>query len=307
MLIVIAVGGHALNEPGACNETTPMSGLAKGLGEVARGHRIVITHGSGPQIGDMAMHAALLGRPAGFDGLCAELQGRLGYELAQSLGPDLRMATVITRAVVDPNDLRLAEPCKPIGPVLDADAAGDLSRQFGWSMGADRGGLRRLIASPMPHEILEIGAIRSLVDAGFSVVCAGGGGIPVTREANGRLKGLDAVIDKDHSSALIAIALGADALIFLTDVEAVRADWPPPKGFWLHRSTPTVLRTMQFSAGSMRPKIEAATRFVEESSGFCAIGRPEDLHSLVERRAGTIVEQDNATGPGAALNPTNPG
>jgi carbamate kinase len=295
MLIVIAIGGHALDPPGGREASTRTATLAIGLAAAARHHRVVITHGSGPQIGDMALRAALAGQPIGLDRLCAELQGTLGYRLSQSLGAQdagLSTATMITRARVDPADPRLASPDKPIGPVLDAATAGDLARRFGWTMGQDRGGHRRLIASPLPLDIVELEALRALVAAGVTVICAGGGGIPVARNADGVPTGLDAVIDKDHSAALIARALDADALIFLTDVEAVRSAWPPPAGQWLRQTSPAALRALHFAAGSMRPKIEAAISFVEADRGFTAIGLIEDLAALIERRAGTIVEPD---------------
>ena len=295
MLIVIAIGGHALDPPGGGEGPQRMATLAASLAAAARDHRLVITHGSGPQIGDLALRAALAGQPIGLDRLCAELQGALGYRLSQSLaeqdaGPGT--ATVITRARVDPADPRLAHPDKPIGPVLDAATARDLAERFGWTMGQDRGGYRRLIASPLPLDILELEALRALVEAGVTVICAGGGGIPVARNADGVLTGLDAVIDKDYSAALIARALDAGALIFLTDVEAVRSDWPPPAGQWLRQTSPAALRALHFAVGSMRPKIEAAISFVEAGRDFAAIGLIEDLQALIARRAGTIVERD---------------
>lgn len=301
MLIVVAIGGHALQDPRASEGRTPhdsaFAALVAALRDAGERHHLVITHGSGPQVGESALRGAEAGAPKPLDDLCAELQGAVGYGLSRCLGGCLGghpIVTVITQVVVDPADPSFARPTKPIGPVLDAATSRALGERHGWPMGEDRGGRRRLIASPQPVEIIELDAIRRLIEAGMVPVCAGGGGIPVVRRDGGRFDGAEAVIDKDRTAALLAAAIGAEALVFLTDVEAVRSDWPPPAGAWLRAATPAELRLMRFAEGSMGPKIEAACRFVEAGGVRAAIGRVEELVALIEARAGTTVTPDRA-------------
>jgi carbamate kinase len=296
VLIVVAIGGHALQDPhAAAGETrsdAALGTLVAALREAGACHHLVLTHGSGPQVGQSALRAAEAGAATALDVLCAELQGAVGYRVSRALGGRLStrpIATVITQVVIDPADPSVAKPSKPIGPVLDIGTARALAERHGWTIGEDRGGWRRLIASPHPIEIVELDAIRRLVEAGIVPICAGGGGIPVVRQADGALVGVDAVIDKDRTAASLAGAIDAEALVFLTDVEAVRSDWPPPAGAWLHETTPAALRGMRFAEGSMGPKVEAACRFVEAGGGHAAIGRAAALVALIEKRAGTVV------------------
>ncbi|MGD9536513.1 MAG: carbamate kinase [Alphaproteobacteria bacterium] len=295
MLVVVAIGGHALRDPraeAAADDDAALRSLAGALSEAGAKHHLVITHGSGPQVGASALEGAEAGSAKPLDRLCAELQGEVGYRLSCALGGRLAgrpVASVVTQVVVDPADPSFARPSKPIGPVLDTAAAERLARRHGWTMGDDRGGRRRLIASPKPVEVVELAAVRLLVEAGMVAVCAGGGGIPVVRRADGTLAGVDAVIDKDHTASLLARGIGAEALVFLTDVEAVRSDWPPPKGEWLGRMRPAALRRLSFAEGSMAPKVAGACDFIEAGGRLAAIGAVAQLPALIDGLAGTVV------------------
>ncbi len=270
MLIIVAIGGHALQDPhgsaGAAPGHAAFGPLVATLREAGTRHHLVLTHGSGPQVGASALREAEAGAAAPLDDLCAELQGAVGYHLGRALAGRIGgrpIATVITQVVVDPADPSGVTPSKPIGPVLDAAVAQELAARHDWVIGQDRGGWRRFVASPHPIEIVERDAIRRLIEVGITPICVGGGGIPVIRRADGALSGIDAVIDKDRTAVLLAEAVDAEALVFLTDVEAVRSDWPPPAGTWLGETTPSDLGALRFAEGSMGPKVEAACRFVD--------------------------------------------
>jgi carbamate kinase len=257
---------------------------------------MVVTHGNGPQVGWLA-----LGPPEGtrpLDALDAETEGLIGYwierELASRL-PGRDVATLLTRVAVDAADPAFDHPTKPIGAVYDESKARRFERDHGWTIARERTGFRRVVPSPEPRSILGLRAVRVLIEAGVTVVCAGGGGIPVVCESDGRQRGVEAVIDKDLVSALLARALGADALLLLTDVPAVYADWPEPAREPLASVTPAELRGRRFEPGSMAPKVEAACRFVESGGRFAAIGALEDAAAVLAGTSGTRVTTTTTT------------
>lgn len=277
---------------------------AEALAELMADHRLVITHGNGPQVGLLALQSAALtqGMAMPLDVLDAESAGMIGYLLEQEImnraGPALPSATLLTRVEVDPDDPAFANPSKPIGPPYDEAVARRLAADRGWTVGPDGAAYRRLVPSPRPRAIVELHAIRLLVDGGVTVVAGGGGGIPVARGADGRHVGIEAVVDKDLASALLAQGIDADALLLLTDVDAVWTDWGRPGGRALRRATPKALRRLTFDAGSMGPKVEAACRFVEATGRDAVIGSLEDAAAMLAGTAGTRV---SATGDGLAF------
>jgi carbamate kinase len=262
---------------------------------MAKEHDLVISHGNGPQVGLLALQAAA-SRPAEaypLDVLDAETEGMIGYlieqELANVLGPDRRCAVLLTQIEVDGRDPAFASPAKPIGQVYDEAEARRLAAARGWVIAPDGTGYRRVVASPRPQRILELGVIRLLVEQGVIVICAGGGGIPVVRRPDGSLVGVEAVIDKDHASALLAREIEADALLMLTDVKAVWKDWGREGARAIRRISPEAIREFEFAAGSMAPKVEAACAFVERTGRMAGIGALKDASAILEGRAGTCI------------------
>ncbi len=269
---------------------------AKALADIARDHQIIVTHGNGPQVGLMALQAAAFApkSPWPLDILGAETEGMIGYlieqELMNALADGTACATLLTRVEVDRNDPAFLQPRKPIGPVYSAEEAKALLADHDWPMiDTESGGRRRVVPSPLPMAILEIRAIRLLVEAGICVICAGGGGIPVVRKANGDMEGVEAVIDKDRTAALLATALNADALLMLTDVEAIYANWGTPDQAPIKTIAPDALEAMQFDAGSMGPKVASACSFVRAGGKIAGVGRLADARAILEGKRGTQV------------------
>jgi carbamate kinase len=295
--VVIALGGNALARRGepvdARIQRQHLRGAGGALAEVALKCETLVTHGNGPQVGLLALQAEAHdpARPVPLDVLGAESEGMIGYLLEQELGnrlPGRRIASLLTQVIVDPADPGFAKPSKPIGPGYPRDRAERLARERGWTIARDGETWRRVVPSPEPQRIVELETIRLLLEAGVLVVCAGGGGIPVAVAPDGCLYGVEAVIDKDLAAALLARELGADALLLLTDVAAVYADWPAAERP-LERVTPAALRRRGFDPGSMGPKVEAACRFAETAGGVAGIGRLEDAAAILGGRAGTRV------------------
>ncbi|MCC7272704.1 MAG: carbamate kinase [Alphaproteobacteria bacterium] len=302
MLIVAALGGNALLRRGEpldhATERRNVGVAARALAPLARRHRMVVTHGNGPQIGLLALQAEAAGaagaRPV--DVLGAGTEGMIGYLIEQELGNllDEEVATLLTRVEVDPHDPAFAAPDKPVGPMYDAATARRLAAARGWRIAADGAGWRRVMASPAPLRIVELRTIRLLVRAGVVVVCAGGGGIPVAVGGDGAAYGVEAVIDKDRSAALLAEGLGADLLLMLTDVPNVYAGWGTAAQRPIRRAAPADFLSMELARGSMAPKVEAACRFVRRTGGTAAIGALEDAAAIVAGEAGTTVRGDVA-------------
>ena len=298
MLVVAALGGNALlrrNEAAdAETQRRNVAAAAGALAGIARRHRLVVTHGNGPQIGLLALQAEGAGadRRWPIDVLGAEAEGMLGYQIEQELGNALgtEVAALLTRVEVDPDDPAFGAPDKPIGPGYDRQTAERLAAARGWRVGPDGSRWRRLMPSPMPRRFLERETIRLLVRAGVVVVCAGGGGIPVAIGAGGAAYGVEAVVDKDRSAALLAEDLGADLLLMLTDVPAVFIDWGTPDARPIRRASPAHLARLSFAAGSMGPKIEAACRFVNRTGGSAAIGALADASEIVAGAKGTWID-----------------
>jgi carbamate kinase len=263
------------------------------VGALAGDHEVVLTHGNGPQVGLLALQAlAYTDVPAyPLDVLGAESEGMIGYVLEQELRnrlPGRDAVTVLTQVVVDPGDPAFAAPSKPIGPVYTEEQARRLAQERGWAIAPDGGHFRRVVPSPHPQRIVEIAAIRLLVETGAIVVCTGGGGIPVVEE-QGLLRGVEAVVDKDLAAALLARELGADLLLLLTDVAAVERRFGRPDARPIARVTPAGLRRERFAEGSMGPKVEAACRFVEATGGRAGIGALADAARIAIGEAGTLV------------------
>jgi len=303
MRVVAALGGNALlrrGEPAEAQAQIRNVAVAvQALAGVAEAHQLIVTHGNGPQVGLLALEAEAYKavRPYPLDVLGAESEGMIGYLIEQGLAnilPGRSTATVLTQVIVDPNDPAFLAPSKPVGPVYSRAQAKRLAGERGWAIGPDGDRWRRVVPSPEPQRILELDAIRVLVDAGVLVICAGGGGVPVVEDGDGHLSGIEAVIDKDLSAALLARQLGADALLLLTDVAAVELDHGSPAARPLADVTTSQLERLHLPPGSMGPKARAAVRFVRETGGLAAIGALTDAAAILAGRAGTTVTGDRS-------------
>jgi carbamate kinase len=300
--IVAALGGNALLErgerPDADVQERHIGEAVSALAPLARRHQLVITHGNGPQVGMLALESAhdpALSRPYPFDVLGAQTQGMIGYWLARGLRsevPDKQVGCLICQTLVSAADPAFSSPTKFVGPGYDEQSARTLAAEHGWVIGRDGEKWRRVVPSPEPVEILELPLIGALLEAGAVVICAGGGGVPVVRQGQARLGGVDAVVDKDLTSALLARALGADVLLLLTDVPAVLDGFGTPAARPIERATVAGLRADPLPAGSMGPKVEAACRFAAATGKRAVIGRLEDAEAMFLGKAGTTVVAD---------------
>jgi carbamate kinase len=298
MRILVALGGNALLGRGetasAPNQRRNVEVAAAALAELAAEHDLIVTHGNGPQVGLLALQNEAFPDvpPYPLDVLDAESEGMVGHMLELALRnalPDRDVVSVLSQVVVAEDDPAFNRPSKPIGPVYDEKQAQHLRFERSWTMGRDGAGYRRLVPSPEPRAIAEIRSLRTLVEAGALVICGGGGGIPVAMDGLGTLQGVEAVIDKDLTAALLARRLDAEMLLMLTDVDAVHADWGGPRDHPLAHVTPHELRDLDFAAGSMGPKVEAACRFVEATCGRAAIGALADAVRVARGEAGTQI------------------
>jgi carbamate kinase len=299
MRVVIAVGGNALLErgqkPDAAVQQANAARAVRALAPFAEEHEIVVTHGNGPQVGLLALESAAdpqLERPYPFDVLGAQTQGMIGYWLLQGLQnalPGRQVAALINQTLVSAADPAFAAPTKFVGPVYDEETARRLAAERGWTVRQDGRYWRRVVPSPRPQRIVETRVVRLLLGSGAIVVCAGGGGVPVIRNDDGKLQGVEAVVDKDLATEVLAESLEADALLLLTDVAGVVRGFGTPEASPMRRATPAALRREDFAAGSMGPKVEAACRFVEVTGDMAAIGALEDAPLILSGKAGTIV------------------
>jgi carbamate kinase len=307
MRVVVALGGNALLRRGealtAENQRANARAACKALAPVAREHELVISHGNGPQVGLLALQGSAYTEVETYplDVLDAQTEGMIGYIIQQELGNELpferHLATLLTQIEVDPGDPAFADPTKPIGPIYTADEAKRLEAEKGWAFKPDGDSFRRVVPSPLPKRIFEIDVIKALLEQGCVVICAGGGGIPTTYTdepvpAGKRLVGVEAVIDKDLASALLAADLGADVLAIVTDVDAVYADWGTAEQRAIRRASPASLADAEFAAGSMGPKVRAACEFVERTGKQAVIGSINDTDALVRGEVGTVVALD---------------
>jgi len=304
MLVLVALGGNALLRRGqpmtAEAQRANVRVAAEALAPVALRHRLVLSHGNGPQVGLLALQAAAYSEvePYPLDVLAAQTEGMIGYLIEQELGnvlpPQVPFATVLTMVEVDPADPAFRNPTKFIGPLYEEGEARRLEAERGWTFRRDGQAWRRVVPSPRPARIFEHRPIRWLLERGTIVICAGGGGIPTmfARDGSGRLEGAEVIVDKDLASALLARELEADLLVLATDVDGVYLGFGRPGARKLERTAPSELRRYQFPAGSMAPKVEAACDFVERTGRRAAIGALAEIEAIVEGRAGTIVEPD---------------
>ena len=307
MRVVVALGGNALLRRGeplsAENQRANARVACKALAPVALEHELVISHGNGPQVGLLALQGSAYTEvdPYPLDLLGAQTEGMIGYLIQQELGNELpqekRLASLLTLIEVDPSDPAFGDPTKPIGPIYSEEESRKLAEEKGWDFKPDGDSFRRVVPSPMPQRIFGIEPVGWLLEHEAVVICAGGGGIPVmyTDEpvpAGKQLVGVEAVIDKDLASALLAKDLKADALAIVTDVDAVYVDWGTPDQRAIRRANPEALMGTEFAAGSMGPKVRAACSFVEETGGLAAIGSIEDTPALLRGEAGTIVTRE---------------
>ena len=297
-MLVVALGGNALLQRGqALTAKVQLQNLRRAaiaLAELAQRDRILVTHGNGPQVGLLALQAETYKSvpPYPLDVLGAETEGAIGYLIEQELRnhlPGQAIVTLLTQIEIDPHDPAFQIPTKFIGPVYDAAEAQQLAAERGYAIAPDGDVYRRVVPSPKPQRILELSVIRQLVESGVLVICAGGGGIPVMRDDRGQFRGVEAVIDKDLAAAQLAMELGAETLLLLTDVNAVYVNWGQPNTQPLHRVTPTQLRSHPFAPGSMGPKVEAACQFVEATQGRAAIGQLDQANELALGQAGTQI------------------
>ena len=306
LLVVVALGGNAL-----LKRTDPMTAeaqrgnvkiAAQALAPVAVEHDLVLAHGNGPQVGLLALQSAAYTavEPYPLDVLGAQTEGMIGYMVEQELGNLLPfekpLATVLTMVEVDATDPAFEDPTKFVGPVYDQAAADRLAAEKGWHFKLDGESWRRVVASPEPKRIFELAPITWLIERGAVVVCAGGGGIPTAYLPDGKrtLAGIEAVIDKDFAGELLARQLDADLFVMATDEEGVFLDWGTPEQNLLRWTSPDELAGYGFAAGSMGPKVEAASRFVRATGKRAAIGCLEAIEAIVAGQAGTNVVADAA-------------
>lgn len=299
MRIVVALGGNALlqrgQRPDADVQEANVRRAVAALAPLAAEHELVVTHGNGPQVGVLALQSASdphLTTPYPFDVLGAQTQGMIGYWLLQAMQnalPGRHIAAVINQTLVAATDPAFDDPTKFVGEVYERAEAERLAAERGWAVRADGDGWRRVVGSPRPLRVVETPLIRLLLESGAVVVCAGGGGVPVVRNESGHLDGVEAVVDKDLTSAALAEALDADALLVLTDVGAVMRDFGTPDQSPITRETPIGLRALDLPKGSMGPKVEAVCRFVELTGGIGIIGALDDVSSMIAGTAGTVV------------------
>jgi carbamate kinase len=308
--VVVALGGNAILQPGQVGTfEEQLFNIDGAMGRIAalleQGWRVVLTHGNGPQVGNLLIQNALAARtvaPMPMDVCGAESQGQIGYMAAQTLGNHLKkrqleapVVTIVTQVAVDPADKAFAAPSKPVGPFYSEAEAKKMMLEEGQAMKEDAGrGWRRVVPSPEPKEIVELAAVKQLLASGCLVVCSGGGGVPVVR-ARGALSGIDAVIDKDLAAALLAREIGAEALLILTDVPRAYVNYGRPEQQALETVSASQMRTYaaqgHFKAGSMGPKVEACLRFVD-AGGESVIASLTEVGPALAGAAGTHIVPD---------------
>ena len=293
--IVVALGGNALESETSADLHSKLQRTCNTLAAFSD-DRLLVTHGNGPQIGFLAEQQKDNDTQQSLDILGAETEGWLGYEierhLASALPRDSEVVTVLTCMEIDGSDPAMTNPEKPIGRWYDAKTASKLSSQFGWDFICQDKRYRRVVPSPEPVRCLQIRSIERLLSGGSVVICAGGGGIPVCRDEHDTLRGVEAVIDKDKASALMALSVQAKGLILATNVRGVYRQWPPdPNNLQpLHSATGAELNALNLEAGSMAPKVQAAVEFANKSGHPAVIGHLDELPALLDGQAGTRIE-----------------
>jgi carbamate kinase len=312
--VVVALGGNALQRRGEPmtveSQRANVRVACEALAPVALEHELVISHGNGPQVGLLSLQASAYDEESTypFDVLGAQTEGMIGYFIEQELGNlvpfEKPIATILTMTEVDADDPAMSNPTKFVGPVYTEETARRMAAERGWTVRQDGQHWRRVVPSPLPKRIFEIRPIKLLLAAGTVVICTGGGGIPtmylpgdrrdVPADRNPRtLVGVEAVIDKDRSSAVLAQDLDADLLVIVTDTDAVYLDWGTPEQRAVAAASPDAITAHPFPAGSMGPKVEAAAQFARSSPGKAAvIGALADLEGILAGRSGTRISTD---------------
>jgi carbamate kinase len=315
MRVVVALGGNALLQRGQAmtveNQRANVAVAAQHLAPIARSDELVISHGNGPQIGLLALEGAAYTPVPTYplDVLGAETQGMVGYLIQQELGnhlPNRMLATVLTMVEVDPADPAFADPSKPIGPQYEAGEAARMADERGWTFRPDGDHLRRVVPSPAPRRIFEHPQIALLLAAGCVVICAGGGGIPTASDDRGRWRGVEAVVDKDLASALLARDLDADTLVMATDTPAAYLGFGTDDQRSITAAHPDAVlaeHAAEFAAGSMLPKVTAACDFARTTGRPAVIGQLSDIEGMVAGTAGTRISPDVA---GVVTSPATP-
>jgi carbamate kinase len=303
MRVVIALGGNALLRRGqaltAENQRENVRTAAEAMAPIAREHELVISHGNGPQVGLLALQGAAYKPEEAYplDVLGAETEGMIGYLIEQELGNllpfEVPFATILTMVEVDPQDPGFENPTKFVGPVYDKADADRIAAEKGWVVKQDGDKWRRVVASPAPKRIFEMRPIRWLLEHGVVVICAGGGGIPTMYEPGKtrKLIGVEAVIDKDFCSELLAREVDADLLVMATDTKAVFVNWGKPDAKGIFKASPAAISELNFPAGSMGPKVEAACRFAVATGKTAAIGALADLPAILQGERGTLISR----------------
>ena len=301
MRIVIALGGNAMLQRGqpleASIQRDNIRKAAEVIARVAQKHEVILTHGNGPQVGLLALQNAAYDKvsPYPLDVLGAETAGMIGYMMEQELYnqmPGAQIATLVTQTLVDSNDPAFKNPTKFVGPVYSREEAETLAAEKGWDIKQDGEYVRRVVPSPLPSSIVEVDMVKKLSDMGALVICSGGGGVPVRKDEEGKLHGVEAVVDKDLTAALMAEQLGADALVIMTDVPAVCVNFGQPDQKEIHKASIQGIGELNFPAGSMGPKIDSCANFVENGGRFAAIGSLYDVEQIVEGQAGTWITNE---------------
>ena len=302
MRLVIALGGNALLRRGeamtAENQRDNVRIACEQIAKIATGNELVVAHGNGPQVGLLALqgNAYDAKNPYPLDVLGAETEGMIGYMIEQELGNllpvEVPFATLLTQVEVDPADPAFQHMTKPIGPVYPKAEAEQLAAEKGWTIAPDGDKFRRVVASPRPKRIFEIRPIKWLLEKGTIVIAAGGGGIPTMYGEDGKLRGIEAVIDKDLASSLLAQQLGSDLLVIATDVNAAFIDWGKPTQKGIAQAHPDELEKLGFASGSMGPKVEAACEFARKTGKTAVIGALADIEAIVQGKAGTRVSTE---------------
>jgi carbamate kinase len=302
MRVVVALGGNALLQRGqalsAENQRDNIRVAAGQMAEIHEHHELIIAHGNGPQVGLAALMDAAYTDvdPYPLDVLGAKTIGMIGYIIEQEMGNIIpfedHIITVLTQIVVDPADPAFQNPTKPVGPVYDKAEAEKLQREKGWAMAPDGEYFRKVVPSPLPQRIIEIDTIKMLVDNGVMVICAGGGGIPVAYDDESKLFGVEAVIDKDLASGLLANGLDAEMFVMLTDVPSVYVDFGTENQRAIRAAHPDAIEALDFAAGSMGPKVSGACKYVRETGFESAIGQLSDLAAIMSGEAGTLISNE---------------
>ncbi len=299
MRIVVALGGNALLRRGepmtADNQRANIRIATEQIAKIHPGNELVIAHGNGPQVGLLSLQAAAYTQvsPYPLDVLGAETEGMIGYIIEQELGNlldfEVPFATLLTQVEVDAKDPAFQNPTKPIGPVYSKAEAEKLAAEKGWAIAPDGDKYRRVVASPRPKRIFEIRPIKWLLEKRAIVICAGGGGIPTMYGEDGKLRGIEAVIDKDLCSSLLASQLDADLLVIATDVNAAFIDFGKPTQKAIGQAHPDDMEKLGFAAGSMGPKVQAACEFARQTGKTAVIGSLSDIEAIVQGSAGTRI------------------